>query len=429
MSKVIDMVERGPSKKKATLSKPAMYLRLAQSIDKSPGGLPNFPKRYYAATLDEGLRIILRDVGDGLVLVSNRDAVAEDLIEFAASIKDASWLLDWRSATQAADVWLHMAKPIPLPPAYRWADEPEHLLTFSRLPWTNQLCGPTPTWDKLLSRLSNADAFKAWLGSLFIEEANHQQYVWLHGIGGEGKGAIDRFLNKVLGRAYRSEEPPHAGDKFWTYFLIGSRLVTFADCNAKGFPATGKFKSLCANDAVRCEVKGGKAFTTRLGCRFIFYSNERPALSTEAADMRRVIYCEFERLAEGFRPEPTFEERLWAEGGDFLGKCINAYKLGNHEHGPISTETEDIQAWAATQEAHLEDIFSENFELTDNDFVTAKKMSEIVRGWCKDWKTRTAFYDYLAKVKNLKYKQARIEGKQCYVYQGLRYTPRSAYGN
>ena len=164
-------------------------------------------------------------------------------------------------------------------------------LAFTRLPW-HAADDITPTWDLIISRMSNADAFTAWVGSLFDETSYQQQYVWLHGKGNEGKGCINRFLMRVFGPAYCAKQPKERGDKFWTHDLLGKRLVVFPDCNDSAFVASGLFKSMTGGDPIPVEAKGEMAYTTRLAAKYLIISNERPDLSSETADRRRIIYCE-----------------------------------------------------------------------------------------------------------------------------------------
>lgn len=435
---VIDLAGKKKKKNKNPdrMSKPLVYLMIAHAIDRKPSPLklPRFPQSYYSSALAEGQRLVLRDIGDGVVIVSSRDAVAEDILNYVMTLGE-EFALDWRGCQAAADYWMREAPALPQPPHFRWLSDPG--LTFNRLPWEQGVIGKTPTWDGLLARMSNADAFRQWIGSLFVPEANHQQYVWLMGQGGEGKGSIDRFLHRVMGYGYRSEEPPQNSDRFWTYFLIGARLVTFADCNAKGFPASGRFKSLCANDAVRCEEKGGRCFTTRLGARFAFYSNERPSLSTERADMRRIIYCELEE--HGAAIDPHFEAKLWEEGGAFIAACLAAYHQACPQHGPILAETETIRAWVGSIEANLQDIFEENFKVIldsakrehEQVFETPKRVAEVLRGWAKDKKTRDEFYSYIFRSYGIRNKLVRVPGlgnnpdKFEHRYVGLQIKPRN----
>ena len=151
-----------------------------------------------------------------------------------------------------------------------------------------------------------------------------QQYVWLHGKGNEGKGSLNRFLQRVFGPAYCSKQPNESGDKFWTHELLGKRLVVFPDCNDQKFVTSGLFKSMTGGDPVAVEAKGEMSYTTRLNAKYLVLSNEKPQISSEKADKRRIIYCEIAPREDLI--DLNFEARLWDEGGAFLGKCWSLYQ-------------------------------------------------------------------------------------------------------
>lgn len=432
MSDVISIKGRGKKKDENKLSQAQIYDVIKDVINEDPltvssneihGLLPAFPEKIAIIEPDDGERIpividpkteVCRMVNEAYVVNSILNYVKHELLD------KPEFNLVHNQAIACYRTWLGAsATRIVKPAQLLWADEPG--LTWWRLPWPKPTkVGPMPTWDNLLGRLSNAAALKCWIGSLFDPAANHQQYVWVHGQGGDGKGALDRFLQKVFGRSYRSEEPPAPSDKFWTYFLIGAKLVSFADCNAQGFPASGRFKSLCANDAIRCEIKGGRAFTMRLNCRFIFYSNEKPSLSTEKADMRRVIFCAFEPRPVGELDDPSFEARLEAEGGDFLAECLGAYQMSNPNHGMIVAEMDKIHAWASTYEDDFEAILNSNFLICEGSYVTADRMVEMTKQQLKNPRLYSSFIAYLERVYGVVSDREYFDGRRTRLYRGLK---------
>jgi hypothetical protein len=265
------------------------------------------------------------------------------------------------TAREVVKYWVATATPVPEPAGVLWADEAG--LTFRRLPWAFMVPdGPSPTWDALLGRIRNRDALVQWLGSLFAVGARNHQYAFLYGEGADGKGAINRFLAKVFGGSYCSKQPPasHAGsyDKFWTYELVGKRLVAFPDCNNTSFMASGLFKSLVGGDPLAAEAKREQGFTFTPRCKCIIFSNEKPKISSELADMRRIIYCAFETRGEY---SPDFEERLWAEGGNFLRRAIMAYRAACPDHRDIVSDDGDIRDWVDEAEADWQGVFESLF--------------------------------------------------------------------
>jgi phage/plasmid-associated DNA primase len=162
----------------------------------------------------------------------------------------------------------------------------------------------------------------------------------MYGQGKDGKGTLNRFLARVFGGAFCAKTPPAKGDKFWTFGLIGKRLVSFADCDDTKFVASGLFKSLTGGDPMPVEAKKQMAFTYMPVAKYLFFSNRKPEISSERSDQRRIIYCEFKPA--DVVDEAGFQERLWEEGGAFLTNCIVKYAEAHREPGPIICENEKI---------------------------------------------------------------------------------------
>jgi hypothetical protein len=322
-----------------------------------------WPYLYRTVEFEKGIPVVFEELAGQQLVLSSGDDLPNRIAAWVRLHNLPDELLLLRDARQVADLWRAISTPIPLNAIsnVRWQGEVGY--TWHRLPWKFKP-GPSPTWDAMLSKMTNARAFRHWLGSLFFDEAKQHQYVWVYGQGNDGKGSINRFLARVFGRAYRSKQPPAPSDKFWTYGLLGARLVVFPDCNSQGFTSSGLFKSLTGGDPIDVEAKGRMSFTAKLGCKFLFFSNENPNISSEHADMRRIIYCEFERNGG---TEPGFEERLWAEGGAFLSTCVADYAAAHPGHTPIESDAENIRDWVSMNEEPFEQAFAQRFQQPNNE--------------------------------------------------------------
>lgn len=303
-----------------------------------------------------GARLIVQEGDEQEIHEVNLDHVAHCVVAWTRRQDDPEMLLTFRKAREVVETWLAFAQPIEDIKYVRWKGEPGY--TWRRLPWVRG-DGKTPTWDLIMSKMTNAAAFRQWLGSLFFDEARQHQYVWIHGQGNDGKGSMNDVLADVFKRAYRSKQPPAMGDKFWTYGLVGARLVVFPDCNNQTFTAGGLFKTLTGGDPVDVEAKGKMSFTTRLGCKFLFLSNEKPNISCEDADMRRIIYCEFVRKMRADEKDPHFKKKLWDEAGHFLSRCIAEYNAACPEHQEIERDKEAIEEWVAVGDEKFQVIYDE----------------------------------------------------------------------
>lgn len=231
---------------------------------------------------------------------------------------------------------------------------------------------PTPHFDELFNRVDeNALALKQWIGSLFDPGASRQHYVWIWGVGGQGKGAIGRFLFKTFGPAYKAVIPPKNDDKFWTFNLIGKRLVVFNDCTDVHFPTSGLGKSLVGGDPIPVEKKGGDSFTAIMKCLFMYNSNKIPSLSSEVADTRRAIIVHVDSREDGSEvllPD-VYDQLLWEEAPGFLFECIQAYKACN---GKFTIDTEGMDDLIKENEMPLQNLFDKYFEYVSEDNLLMK---------------------------------------------------------
>ena len=75
------------------------------------------------------------------------------------------------------------------------------------------------------------------------------------------------------------------------------------------------------------KIKRGDMYVYKPQAKFMFHSNVQPKISSQKADIRRLILCIFR--ANAARVEGTseeFESALWNETGFALYKFIESYK-------------------------------------------------------------------------------------------------------
>ncbi len=284
------------------------------------------------------------------------------------------------------------------------------------MPWDPEP-GPTPTWDDLLSRASAPEALCAYLGSLFVDASDRQQYLWIYGEGNDGKGSLFRFLHRCFGVAFGNEYVPEGKDKFWTAGLLNKRIVIFPDCNEYGFITTGLFKSLTGGDPVRMEFKGKQSFTALINTKFIYGSNERPKISGERSDLRRLIYCEMKSWVGD--ADSNYESRLWDEGGAFIHKCLEAYKKASPQHAAIVVDQDRLSALASDTEEVFE-AATMHFKIAKGNSCTAAAFYAVVRGQVStnDHVIRK-FKRYLERNHAVTKERRRGEGERGWFYLGI----------
>lgn len=389
--------------------------------------LPSFPLILGALEPEKGARVPIMLSEGQLIEVVRHEFVRDEIIRYCKETLATmpQYLLLHQQANEAAKFWLATAHVVPADciKMVRWADERGY--TYRRLPWNlgapewTPTQRPAPTWESLLSRMSNVQAFIDWIGSLFFDESSLQNYVWIHGDGQDGKGCINRFLKRVFGDSFRSKQPKGRDDKFWTYGLLGARLVVFPDCDDSKFVRTGLFKSMTGGDPIDVEAKRGMNFTAELRAKYLIFSNERPELTSQTADLRRIIYCE---LGKATGIDPKFEEKLWNEGGDFLSTCVRQYEAKYPNHGPIKSEMSEIMDVVETlEEANLE-VFDRLFVLDPSGTVVPGRLQIILRQeWPKSRHCQLEFLKWLERSRGIKKRTHRTpNGVPQKTYDGMR---------
>lgn len=402
-----------------------IQLALSNAIRRLPEWVYGiFPVRYEVLEPAPGTRLVLHIDDDEVASVVPKSAVRQDLIDFVQNYSVSlagPWFLRTHKNGQAViDLWMDSATPIASEAIKmtRWKSEPG--LTYRRLPW-DQGGHECPTWEGVLGRMTNNQAFIDWIGSLLVEDSSLHGYVWLYGPGGDGKGAINRFLAKVFGQAYRSKQPPAANkgsvDKFWTYGILGARLVVFPDCDNASFTTGGLFKSLTGGDPVDVEAKGSMSFTTIFNAKYLIISNEKPTISSEKSDLRRIIYCEMESPPA---TDPGFEKRLWEEGGAFLTQCLEHYLARYQDRRAIEPDAEATANLISDNEQYLEDFFNEYFYLDENASCLPAQIGRATRDvWGNSRKHHIAFLNWLKRRHGIASKACKVNGKTVRQLHGL----------
>jgi hypothetical protein len=378
--------------------------------------LPHFPRDFFTIEVEDGMPHIIEAREGGECFVSSRESVAQVILRYVTDdVIDSAYKWTAKQAYECAAFWHTYTQPIDPPKPLRWADEPG--LCFHRLPWERAPTGaPTPLCDEIMSRMSNATAFRVWLGSIFDPRADLQQYVWLYGEGENGKGTLLRMLERVLGPAFTSQEPPTKDNRFWTYGLRNKRLAAFPDCNNAGFVASGLFKSLTGGDAVRIEGKGKDSTTARLSLKFLFLSNEKPRLSSEHADLRRVIFCELGPITGGARE--GYEEELWQEFGEFMKGCIALYEDKCPRGGGIKcVEKEGIEDVVSVEEERFEVAYTQSFQAVGIDenrpdyeqaWVSPQEFQQVLDRWFREERKQSEFRKWLKRHHGIEKKRVRV---------------------
>lgn len=276
---------------------------------------------------DRGERQVLLENPNRTVSIVSPKAVRGSLINYLeCNLGDKPmYAFTVKQAEACVDYWIDSAKPVPMPKYIAERDDKD--LCFHRLSVNfNDTPKDTLVIDEFISRCSNQEAIKLYIGSLLVENSSRTQYLWIYGPGGEGKGTFGRALVGALGSSCITMAVPKTDSQkqFLTYSLKGKRVCLFPECNNYAFPKDALFKQLTGGDNVWFEQKGKMGHSGKINCKFIFLSNEQPGVNGSSANMRRMIYSEVEKPTT-FYPPNVYDALMAAEIFDFLLKCRTLY--------------------------------------------------------------------------------------------------------
>jgi hypothetical protein len=412
-----------------------LFKAVSDAIQRSPLSRkepPPFLYKTFRPIKNSEVKILLKiDPKDNSSVVWGLDGFANDVMEYLQTnqyIVHPWYQWDYEKTMKFAKFYNAICPVIDEPPPFRWLGEDG--LAYVRLPWEKKTA-PHPTWDRFFQRIKNAPALRLFIGSLFVMDSDIQQYVWLYGEGNDGKGALNRILAKVFAAAYHSGQPPAPNDRFWGYLsLIGRRLVVFPDCNAAGFVASGYFKALTGGDPLAVEKKMGAMFVYKHNAKFMFYSNVKPKISSQKADTRRLILCEFLSGPDVDRIDGSsqaFEKALWDEAGGFFYDCIVEYLSACPDRGGIplgDDAVDDLAALASRSEEDFEVAFENTFEVVVGDeavFCLPAVFQSTLKSLFSDApKRREEFVSWMERTHGVKKSAKRIDKETRKVYKCLR---------
>jgi hypothetical protein len=385
LTPVTPITKKKKDKKEKPPSKMEMFRTLADYINGGftnlfTGECPKFPNKYHIQETIDGERKLLIEKKNQVVQYVQKKKFKSDVLRFIGNHlyhNDVLANMTERGSEEFYNAWELCTDTFKDIPDFRFKSDPG--LCFSRMPFDpisndGSMCHK---FKEICSRvISNEQAFRAFIGSVFVPESDRQQYLWIKGEGQDGKGATIRFLHKCLKAAAFNSEVPEQNDMFWNASLPGKRLIIFADCRAPKFPASPKFKMISGGDAIPIREMHKTLYLSEINCKFMFASNIFPEITGQKSDQRRAIICE---IADTDAPmSSTYENEMWAEEAPYIvGWCLDEYKrlCPNNEHIPV--DKEPGEAIASAESSDVCALFYEHFRIEKGGFVSSEEMIRV----------------------------------------------------
>lgn len=268
--------------------------------------------------------------------------------------------------------------------------------------------GDCPNFLNFVSRCSNQDAVCAFIGSIFVMNSDLQQYLWIKGEGGDGKGAITRLLKSLLGRVYATESSSGVkSDNHYTSNFLGKRLIVYPDNQYNNLPKEDVFKMITGGDPLKINPKFQQPFTKLLPLKVIVLSNCLPEITSQKSDQRRAIIS----VVDGFEhdPDPDYENKLWSERDAIIHYCLNKYKELTKKNGPIKV-SDSINTLIAEEAEIVFKLLLEKHFLTDQDHsMIQEEFYEHIKDHCKVEQVKYTDFKSWG-IRNQYFSERRIDG-------------------
>lgn len=363
---------------------------LDQRSEFLPSWMKNFAyqERYKVVDFqsDENYRILQIDNNlDGRLTCReiHKKKLIDRLVNHLSKYASEEYLMDQAQATRAVNVWLARTdKMNKMPKIVAFKSDPG--LALCRLPFDpvksfSSWESASPMFAEIMSRMTNSQAFMMRIGSIFDENADRKQTVWISGQKDSGKSQIDKIIRYICGYdpergsmgGYVSLGAKDLNSAHWKQVLVDKRVVSVLEAKPE-FLNQDDFKSITGDDVHTINPKGTAMFQARIECLMFFYSNDKPLIDSKDEIIERVIHCHISPVkAENMIPGHLVFQMLKNELPFFLGACIDMYQATckNGERIPNSKDTlieasDEHEQWAL-------DLFERHFVVAQNNQISA----------------------------------------------------------
>jgi hypothetical protein len=305
---------------------------------------------------------------------------------------DTNYLWSMREVDTCYNMWMSRAETLTDVKTFDWLDGVG--LTFRRLPF-NYVEKDTydhPTWDSILDNIEvGRDNFINFIGSIFEPKSYNQQYLWLQGSGGDGKGTLLRCLENLLTKEHCVSVDENMDDRFWAENLETARIAYFDDCKNTSIPTSKRLLQITGGTSITIEKKGLSKFIIPNNLKIIFTSQYSPTIQSINRDKRRLLIVTFkDKKDSGIIDPRLFEEETEKEFPEFISMCVKSYRKKYPNHDMFQTDKDS--------KGMIEEIGAEtdiNYQVIIDQFFILKEVEEEqYKGHDFD---PTTFLDYFVK--------------------------------
>jgi hypothetical protein len=294
------------------------------------GTLPKFKRKFKQYDRKEGQEEgnwqIVEVLEGNVVKKVTFAALVKAVAEYALGIKNPDYRFTAHGYKATAELFLQATPPLPEAPAsfYFKSTNPDKYC-FKRAPFDPHE-KPCPDWDSMFDPMFNADGVMQTLWTFFVEGAYRQNYIYLKGEGGDGKGSIVRTLNRVTGDVYSITKPPAEDNKHAAVEFERSMIVAITDLRNMPFMRSELLLAFTGDDDMNFDHKGKQPYSAKPAGRLLVCSNRYLVIGIQDSEQRRAQYGEMPKRKTPIKRDTKFENRLFDQFPGFIWKCKQKFE-------------------------------------------------------------------------------------------------------
>ena len=323
----------------------------------------------------------------------SRDSVSSDVTKYFSihhPVLGEHFHMTSRESREAVNYWAQATKkfdPIQTSLVFKSDPNPSYVrLNFDINEDVEDWELECPVFAEMMSRMTNADAFMARIGSIFVPEADRKQVIWLSGPKDCGKSQLDKIIRYLCGYsakhgdtgAYVSLSSKDLDSPHWKASLVGKRVVSVLEARSS-FLNRDSFKSITGDDVHTINEKCKPMYAANIDALMFFYSNEAPHIDSKPEIIERVIDCRIEAIkAENMISGSEVFQAMKYELRGFLSACMAKYNTLCNKHGRIPNDKTTLLEAADEHEEWVDAIFEKYFVIAENHSLRKGEVRDLV---------------------------------------------------
>jgi hypothetical protein len=255
-------------------------------------------------------------------------------------------------------------------------------------------------WPAFLERLSDKEAFCAYIWSLYEQKNRGRQLLYFYGRDGqEGKSLFTEMLSHKFGKDYTAILNGSSfsdNNKFDLASAVGKRVGIVPDSNISNFVQYSSVKKITGGDSIKIEEKFKNPIDVKLDIKLIVTSNMEPTLDDTSSQTSRILFIRIVRPKPGEKIQKEIMETD-KEWNLFLQYCKYCYKIRCPDnYNIISNKSEsDVDDFAKSKNEYLIDTLRDHFDFdkdkTSDWFISSKVFRDKLKLIDKKYDNNHAF--------------------------------------